>query len=82
MSIFGNNTITMSTILGAGGVTKNEFVAFEGETEFTLSFILQASSAVFINGSIVESSAYSGAGTDKLILNSPLLLSDKVVVIK
>jgi len=82
MSIFGNNSAAMSSILASGGVTKNEFVAVDGQTEFMLSFVLQSSSAVFINGGIIESSEYSGTGTDKLILSAPLLVSDQVVVIK
>jgi hypothetical protein len=82
MSIFGNNSAALSSILAAGGITKNEFTAGSGQTEFMLSFVLQASSAVFINGSIIESSEYSGTGTDKLTLSAPLLVSDKVVVIK
>lgn len=72
----------MSGQLTSGGIIKNEFVATDGQTEFMLSFVLQASSAVFVNGAIIESSEYSGAGIDKLTLSAPLLASDKVVVIK
>jgi len=82
MSIFGNNSAAMSSILASGGVIKNEFTATGGQTEFMLSFVLQSSSAVFVNGAILESSTYSGTGTDKLTLSAPLLDSDKVVVIK
>jgi hypothetical protein len=82
MSISGNNSVAMSSILASGGVIKNEFHASAGQTGFNLSFVLQSSSAVFVNGSVIASSEYSGVGTRTIVFNDALFENDLVVVIK
>lgn len=82
MSISGNNSAAMSSILASGGVIKDEFNATAGQTDFNLSFVLQASSAVFVNGNIISSSEYSGVGSGTIVFNNALYENDLVVIIK
>ncbi len=81
ISINTGNISSLQTSFNNLSTPKVErFSATAGQTQFTLQGNLSDTSLVFLNGSLVDNSQYSGIGTTTLTFSNALVLYDNVVV--
>ncbi|RKY56402.1 MAG: hypothetical protein DRP93_01425 [Candidatus Neomarinimicrobiota bacterium] len=77
MSINGENPL----VNGSGSVNRLEFTATAGQTNFPLETTLNTTSAIFVNGTLISNSEWSGETTETLILAAVSFIGDIVTVI-
>jgi len=71
-----------SNIQGLSGAVSYEYIATDQQTDFPLEFTLKTTSIIFVNGSALSLSDYSGINTEVLILNTPSFNNDVIKVLR